>query len=228
MNILNRKQLESSSVVANSLMNRERVAFGINSYTKELKFNPFEFLKNRFENKQSAYWLEICCGKGNAIIQIAHEFNKFKDQINNVLLVGVDLISFFSPIPDNIRFVKFIESSIFDYRTELKFDLITCVHGMHYLGDKLKIIEIVSNLLKSDGYFTCNLNTKDIIDQNGRCLFKKINLFFKDIGLNYNSRNKILINSGVLKIQSPFKYIGANDKIGTNYTGENSVQSIYS
>ena len=47
MKLLDDSSLERSSVVANSRMNRERVAVGTNSYEKELGLDPIAVLADR-------------------------------------------------------------------------------------------------------------------------------------------------------------------------------------
>jgi hypothetical protein len=49
--ILTNLDLKKSSVVANSTMNRQRACVGSNSYTKELLFNPIEFLQSGLESQ---------------------------------------------------------------------------------------------------------------------------------------------------------------------------------
>jgi hypothetical protein len=61
--LLNNNNLEQSSVVANSTMNRERVCAGGNSYSKELSLNILEFLSNRLNSQDKVSWLDICCGR---------------------------------------------------------------------------------------------------------------------------------------------------------------------
>ena len=51
--LLDDKRLESSSVVANSMMNRQRRCLGGNSYQKELSFNPIEFLSARLSQQKT-------------------------------------------------------------------------------------------------------------------------------------------------------------------------------
>ncbi len=64
--LLNNFALEQSSIVANSLMNRERRCLGGNSYEKELSFNIIEFLRRRIGSEKQVRWLDLCCGEGKA------------------------------------------------------------------------------------------------------------------------------------------------------------------
>jgi hypothetical protein len=69
--LLDSNALELSGVVANSAMNRERVCVGKNSYARELSFDPIAFLKSRVETQGQAAWLDLCCGRGRALIEAA-------------------------------------------------------------------------------------------------------------------------------------------------------------
>jgi hypothetical protein len=74
--LLNNDELEKSFIVANCRMNRERVAFGINSYEKEADINPVDFLEKCIAKGKTASWLDMCCGNGKAILQAEDEFKK--------------------------------------------------------------------------------------------------------------------------------------------------------
>jgi trans-aconitate methyltransferase len=54
-------------------------------------------------------------------------------------LTGVDLVDAFAaePPPE----VEFVVAPLADWRPAHRFDLITCVHGLHYVGDKLGALE---------------------------------------------------------------------------------------
>jgi SAM-dependent methyltransferase len=97
MSKLSDTDLEQSSVVANSAMNRERACVGSNSYTKELPLNPVEFLKSRLHSPDRIAWLDLCCGTGRALIEAARMLLLEKAQAN-LCLVGVDLVAMFHNI----------------------------------------------------------------------------------------------------------------------------------
>lgn len=227
MMLLNDKKLERSSVVANCSMNRERKAFGINSYHKEISLNPLSFMKNRAERNDGARWLDICCGRGSALIQVAEELQN--ENINQkVFLTGVDLAGMFDPISFKVHNVNLIESSLSEFETPILFDLITCVHGMHYIGDKLGMIMKYMKMLKPDGCFVCNMDTNDIFDKKGRKLGRKINSVMRNQGLLYDSKRKLLKCERRIELDLPFEYVGADDRYGRNYTGQHTVSSYYS
>ena len=128
--LLTVNELEQSCVVANNRMNRERAAVGSNGYEVEIGFNPIDFLLERYQRNGTVRWLDLCCGQGLAMIETALAFLEHNHS-TNVDLVGVDLVNMFARIPDSIDFVFFENQSLSDWQTMLRYDLITCVHGLH-------------------------------------------------------------------------------------------------
>ncbi len=225
MKLIQENELQSSNTVANCLMNRERQAFGENSYQKDIYLNPYNFLKDRI-NKDKARWLDLCCGQGKAMIQVMSKFSEenIEDKFE---LLGVDLVSMFDPCANDYKNLNFIESPLGDFETEKSFDLITCVHGLHYIGDKLEIILKYIQYLKKDGIFIGNLDTNNILDENGKKLGRKINSFLRKNSIEYDTRKKIVKCNGNIEVKLPFQYLGADDKFGKNYTGQRVVSSYY-
>lgn len=221
--LLPESKLVFSPVVVNSRMNRERKASGINSYEKEIKFKPEDFLLEKIKQQGFVKWLDVCCGKGNALIQCA----LFLEQNNlqqHALLHGIDLVDFFAPVPDYVSCIKFDVDSITKRLFHEQYDLITCIHGLHYIGDKLHVIEKLIHSLNHDGLFIANLDTKNILIDNQAFLHE----LFKKTGVHYNRRRKIISCSGSAKIQFNFNYLGADDTAGANYTGQEVVNAYYS
>lgn len=226
MRLLSEKELRTSSVVANCFMNRERQAFGDNSYEKDVHLNPRKFLMDRFHKKGKLTWLDVCCGRGRALIQTMNSF--IEEQADQRFeLWGVDLVGMFDPIPDGWESLTLIESSLIDFNPKTAFDLITCVHGLHYIGDKLGIIIKYIQYLKKDGLYIANLDTNNILDGRGNKLGRRINSFLRSNGLEYDARKKLIICRGKKEFALPFKYLGADDRFGKNYTGQEAVASYY-
>lgn len=223
-NLLNEEELEWSPIVANNTMNRERQAIGINSYEKDIRFNPIRFIEERIKDSE-VKWLDLCCGRGKALIQTA---NYFKDIETNhqVHLTGFDLVNFFDDFEEH-KTLHLQQINLSSWNPQSKYDLITIVHGLHYIGDKLALIKRSVAALKPKGLFIANLDLQNIILKNqtkGKHILKK---HFSDQGLNYSSRSKILSRQGEKTISFPFQYLGADDKAGPNYTGQAVVNSFY-
>jgi trans-aconitate methyltransferase len=155
--LLNDADLEKSDVVANAIMNRERNLAGGNSYEKELRFNPIDFLQKRLAHCPEVAWLDLCCGTGRALIQAA-QLCRDRQLAREVSLVGIDLVPMFEPVPAGLSFLTFEPASLASWRPAQPFDLITCVHGLHYVGDKLGIILKAASWLKKGGCFVAHLD----------------------------------------------------------------------
>jgi len=50
---------------------------------------------------------------------------------------------------------------------------------------------------------------------------------FKESGIVYNSRTKMIEITEPISLSSKFKYLGADDQAGPNYTGQPVVDSVY-
>jgi SAM-dependent methyltransferase len=228
--LLNREKLLVSGVVANNRMNRERVCLGKNSYRKELSFDPVEFLKGRLKNNEFVSWLDICCGEGRALIEAA---TLFADQAigenltNNLRIIGIDLAGMFQEYSSKLNHLRLLEMSIEAFEPVQEFDLITCVHGLHYLGDKLSVIQKVARSLKPDGVFLGNLelqNLKLAGKDNANRTFLN---FLRKQRFSFDHRKHLLSLNDPSNFVLPFTYLGADEKAGPNSTGQPVVDSYY-
>jgi SAM-dependent methyltransferase len=226
LTLLNNIQLERSSIVANSQMNRERNLFGSNSYEKELNLNPITYLIGKLSSKSNVAWLDICCGSGKALTQAAEDLNK-KNLENRIKIIGIDLVSFFYPMNKDLTCLELIVKSILDYNPSLKFDLITCVHGLHYLGDKLSIIAKITSWLTDDGLFLANIDPNSFCDENSSSIAKPITKMLKTQGVNYNNKKHLISCQGKKLVSFPYYYLGASDLAGANYTKQPAINSYY-
>ena len=223
--LLDDKTLAWSATVANNRMNRKRKATGINSYEKDIQLNPITFLEGR--TKQSdVQWLDLCCGEGNALIETAHHFQTKKTSLP-IHLTGIDLVDYFGDAKGLDRFLTLKSLNLSDWLPSQKYDLITCVHGLHYVGDKLGLILKASSALKPNGLFIGNLDLENIKIEGYAKSTKLIKTYFKDQKISCQSRQKLIKIEGGKRIDSKFGYLGADDKAGPNYTGMEVVHSFY-
>src|SRR5262245_36082483 len=86
--LLSDDQLESSCVVANCRMNRERELTGRNGHQREIGLHPLDFLRAL---PKPARWLDLCCGTGRALLEADSLLGAQED----VAIVGVDLVDAF-------------------------------------------------------------------------------------------------------------------------------------
>jgi SAM-dependent methyltransferase len=224
MKLLSDDGLERSAIVANCRMNRERNLTGSNGYSKEVGFNPLEYLLGRISPDRPIAWLDLCCGTGTALIEAARiSHSKGMD----IEIVGVDLVRMFHRPDPTLSHLRLVESSLRTWRPDHDFDLITCVHGLHYVGDKLRLVAGAASWLADDGLFVANLDSKNLKLGDGRAGGRKIVSDLRRAGLDYDSRKRLLVCHGRKIVSLPYQYLGADDGAGPNYTGQPAVDSYY-
>ena len=224
--LLDEQALADSSVVANCCMNRERGCEGGNSYAQELGFSPLTFLRQRLEDHPSVHWLDLCCGTGKALIEAAITCEA-QSKADCVQITGVDLVSYFHPSAASHPFLSLQIANLAHWQAPDKYDLITCVHGLHYVGDKLGLIERAAAWLKSDGLLIAHLDAANLCWADGSSAGKAILRRLRTLGFEYATRKHLLSLRGGRTVQSGLRFVGANDAAGANYTRQAAVNSHY-
>jgi SAM-dependent methyltransferase len=226
MNLLDDETLERSAVVANCRMNRERVLVGSNGYDKELGLNPLDFLRERVASGGQASWLDLCCGTGKALIEatrrVQHEGLGLRIEI-----VGVDLVGMFATLDPGVDGLTLVEASLRTWQPEGRFDLIICVHGLHYVGDKLGLIARAASWLVEDGLFVANLALDNLKFAGGSNRERTMVAGLRGAGFEYDRRRRLVTCRGRKHPEFPSRYLGADDRAGPNYTGQPAVNSYY-
>ncbi|MGW3891479.1 class I SAM-dependent methyltransferase [Micromonospora chokoriensis] len=230
--LLGSDALEQSAVVANCAMNRERQLSGVNSYSRELGFNPLDVLAaglvgaGRAEPLAAAGWLDLCCGTGRALIQAAEEL-RLAGLTEQTVLVGVDLVDAFDPVPAPPLNLELICASVANWAPTRAFDLITCLHGLHYVGDKLAVLTRAAGWLTPTGRFVADLDLSSIRLSDGRPAGQRLTARLRAAGFAYDSRRRRISCIGRRDVRLPYRYLGADDRAGANYTGQPAVHSHY-
>jgi SAM-dependent methyltransferase len=225
MRLLGDDELERSAVVANCRMNRERNLLGSNGYDRELRFNPLDFLKQRIDTGHFVSWLDLCCGSGRALIQAALQV-RAEGLVSSIEIVGVDLVGMFDFFDSSLSCLRLVEASLNLWRPDRSFDLITCVHGLHYVGDKIGLIARAASWLVDDGVFVANLDLDNIYAPEAKTK-RKLMAQLRRSGLEYDRRKRLLVCKAGKSPALPFHYLGADDLVGPKYTGEPAVTSHY-
>ena len=224
--LLDAAALEKSQIVANARMNRERNLAGDNSYEKELGFAPLDLLKQSLAKQQEAAWLDLCCGTGRALIQAAEICGRASP--GRINLTGVDLVPMFDAIRPGVDCVRLVAASIEKWEPGERFDLITCVHGLHYVGDKLGILQRASGWLKEGGLLAMHLDYRNLRIQGRSSFGPQIGKDLRRAGFRY-TRGRHLLTCGAQprRYDLPYRYLGADDSAGPNYTRQDAVDSHY-
>jgi SAM-dependent methyltransferase len=224
MRLLCDDELERSAVVANCRMNRERNLTGSNGYSKEVGFHPLDSLRERMSPGRPVAWLDLCCGTGKALIEVARIV---RAEGLDVEVVGVDLVGMFYQPDPGLSCLRLVEASLRTWSPDRSFDLITCVHGLHYVGDKLGLIVRAASWLVEDGMFVASLDLCNLKLADGREAGRKVTSDLRRSGLEYDRRRRLVVCRGWRAVDLPFRYLGADDRAGPNYTGQPAVNSYY-
>lgn len=223
--LLDPAELEASAVVANCAMNRERQLAGVNSYTRELGFHPLDQLRDA-----TSGWLDLCCGSGRALVQAAAELHRTdpgRDPHSGVRIVGVDLVDHFHPVPPDLPGLELVCAALPDWAPGRTFDLITCVHGLHYVGDKLALLTQAATWLTPSGRFVADLDLSAIRLVDGHPAGRRLARALRAAGFTYDARARRISRIGPAAVHLPYRYLGADDRAGPNYTGQPAVWSHY-
>jgi SAM-dependent methyltransferase len=204
VSLLDDETLWSSSVVANCEMNRER---GLASYRRELGAD--------LSLRSGACWVDLCCGSGKALAEAARE---------DVTIVGVDLVDHHVPARPGLSFVV---APVDQWEPAASVDLVTCVHGLHYVGDKLGLLVRAASWLVPGGRLVANFDVASVRRADGVPFGRALTKALREAGFTYDNRKRRIGYTGEGQPRLPFTYLGADDKAGPNYTGQPAVHSFY-
>lgn len=216
--------LHASPVVANCRMNRERRLGGANSYQRDLGLDLREFLL-RASSNQPVIWLDLCCGTGRALVEAAEAFIGRRPE-SAIRIEGIDLAGLFdaNPYPDVLRLT---EQSIEGWKAAGPYHLITCVHGLHYVGDKLGALAKAASCLATDGELLAHLDLANFWFPDGRAAGRTVAARLRREGFAYETRRRIVRCTGPRQAAFDLRYLGADDTAGPNFTGQPAVNSWY-
>lgn len=224
MRYLTEEELVWSPVVANCRMNRTRKATGVNSYEREFRFHIGEWLTDRVKQKGTAAWLDLCCGEANALAETEQYLVKNGTR-DKVILAGMDMVLDRANL--KASGIRLQEKTLQEWEVQDSFDVITCSHGLHYVGDKVQAIVKACSALKPDGLFMAHLDVSHICIRNCADPIRHLKNWFKCNNIEYNIRSRLLSANEPISVTSGLIYLGADDAVGPNYTGQDAVASYY-
>jgi hypothetical protein len=141
--------------------------------------------------------------------------------------VGVDLVGMFLRADPGPACPVLVEASLTSWRPDRSFDLITCVHGLHYVGDKLGLIARAASWLAEDGMFAASLDLANLKLTDARSAGRGVTAGLRRAGLDYDRRRRLVLCRGRKAVKPPYRYLGADDQAGPNATGQPAVDSYY-
>ncbi|MFE5285818.1 class I SAM-dependent methyltransferase [Nocardia sp. NPDC056611] len=211
--LLDDAHLERTAVVANSAMNRDR---RLPAYRRELGFDPSAWLSARPGPQR---WLDVGCGSALALFEAAEALS------GHTRITGLDLVGYFGGTPR--PGVDLVTGSVLSWEPDAPIDLITSVHAIHYVGDKLDALSRMSSWLTPDGHLAINFDATAIRDATGSPLGRRLSTALRHNGFSYSARTHRLTRTGHGTPRWDFHYLGADPSAGPNYTGQEAVTSHY-
>jgi SAM-dependent methyltransferase len=199
-------------------MNRERELQGSNGYEVELDFALVSWLRQRGAGGR-ARWLDLCCGSGRALLQAEQQLGP------QIELVGVDLVDFFWPRPPGSR-VELVVSPLRSFEPQgAPFDLVTCVHGLHYVGDKLGLLRRMASWLAPGGILRAHLDLQHVLLE-GRAQPRQLARSLRQAGFAWSAAAHLVTAQGPSNPAWPWTFAGARPG-AANFTGQPAVESWY-
>ena len=216
--LLSEQELELTTVVANNTMNRERGLSGVNSYARELGLDPAAWLLDHAGAPPT--WLDLCSGTGRALVAAAPLLPP------GSVLTGVDLIGPLVPQPLPAG-VELVVAPLATWSPPRVQSLVTCVHGLHYLGDKLGLLARAASWLAPNGLLIAHLDPASLRLADGAPGARPILRSLRAAGFDYDPRRHLISLAGGRTVELPFRFLGADPDSGPNYTGQPAVASHY-
>lgn len=202
--------LEATAVVANSEMNRARRLRGTNGYDRDLGFDVVEVL-----GPGPSRWLDVCCGTGRALVEA-------EILLPEATLVGVDLVDRWWPRPPGSR-IRLVTAPLRDFVPDGRFDLVTSVHGLHYVGDKLGALVRLRSWLAPTGRLAAHLDLAHVRVKDRPADPSLLHA----LGFRWDGRRHLVTAVGPGGSIAVPPFLGAVPA-GANFTGQPAVASHYS
>ncbi|MEV3921192.1 class I SAM-dependent methyltransferase [Actinomadura coerulea] len=123
--------------------------------------------------------------------------------------------------------LRLVSGSVAEWVPDGRFDLITCVHGLHYVGDKLGVLRRIASWLTAQGRFVANFDARSVRCEDGTSPGRRLTAQLRAQGFAYDSVRRRVSRHGYGQVRFPYRYLGADDQAGPNYTGQAAVDSLY-
>jgi SAM-dependent methyltransferase len=205
-------------VVANNTMNRERGLSGVNSYARELGREPLDALAGR----SAPAWLDLCSGEGRALREAAAVLPA------DAVLTGVDLVGPMlpAPLPPTVELVT-ASVSAWTPAPDRAHHLVTCVHGLRYVGDPLGLLARAAAWLAPDGLLLAHFDPGPIRWADGSPAGPAALAALRAAGFRHSPARSLLVLEGARRPVLPFRHLGADPDAGPGRTGQPAVAAHY-
>src|SRR5436305_4218070 len=110
----------------------------------------------------------------------------------------------FDPTNSSPSCLRLVEASLSTWNPDRHFNLITCVHGLHYIGDKLGLISRAASWLGEAGLFVANLDLANLKISYGLVGARRIISDLRRVGLGHDRRKWLVTSQGRKAIAVPY------------------------
>jgi SAM-dependent methyltransferase len=131
-----------------------------------------------------------------------------------------------TPTPSQGAALHLTCASVTSWSPPRRFDLITCVHGLHYVGDKRAVLTRLAGRLTDEGRFIADLDLDSIRLADGRPAGRKLAAALRGADFTVDTGRRRIGRVGVVSL--PYTYLGADDRAGPNYSGQPAVSCYHS
>jgi hypothetical protein len=107
------------------------------------------------------------------------------------------------------------------------YHLITCVHGLHYVGDQLGLLARAAAWLAPDGLLLAHFDPGLIRWADGSPAGRAALAALRAAGFAYSPARSLLTLEGSRRPVFAFRYLGADPDVGPGCTGQPAVGSLY-
>ena len=120
-----------------------------------------------------------------------------------------------------------METNLASWSPQRRFDLVTCVHGLHYVGDKLGLVGRAAGWLETDGVFVATLDPANLRLADGRPAARVALASLRRAGIQFDRHRHVLTRRGAAQVELGLRYLGSDDRAGPNFSGQSAVNSHY-
>ena len=147
---------------------------------------------------------------------------------HQVQIVGVDLVEMFTP--ENAPGVTLTAADVAAFTLDRPADLITCVHGLHYLGDKLGFLQHAYAMLAPGGLLLANLDADNLRASGAdSSVWRQAVRHAGNGGVTLDFKGHVLrIERTGVTLDFGVTFQGATVSEQPNYTGITVIDSWYS
>jgi hypothetical protein len=89
------------------------------------------------------------------------------------------------------------------------------------------VLTRIAGWLTDDGQFSAELDLDSIRLADGRSAGRQLAAALRAAGFTVDTRRRRVGRNGAGVVDLPYRYVGADDRTGPNYTGQPAVNSYY-